>query len=54
MSRAFVSGRATKVLTHLFLLGEGNRYCGSEAGYRMTECFVPAVEGAKCSMWCLV
>lgn len=38
MSRAFVSGRATKVLTHLFLLGEGKRCCGSEAGYRMTEC----------------
>lgn len=54
MSRAFVSGPATKVLTRLFLLGEGKRYCGSEAGCRMTECFIPAVEGAKCSMWYLV
>lgn len=26
MSRAFVSGHATKVLTHLFLLGEGKRW----------------------------
>lgn len=53
MSRAFVSGPATKVVIHLFPLGEGEKYCGRESGCRMTECFLSAIEGAKYSVWCL-
>lgn len=49
-SRAFVSGPATKVDSFIPFWER----CGSEAGYRMMEYFVPAVEGAKCSMPCLV
>lgn len=52
MSRAFVSGHATKVLTHLFLLGEDKRYCGSEAGYRMTASYQQSREpNAACGVW---
>lgn len=36
-SMVFVSDPATKVLTHLFLLGEGKRCCGNETGCRMGE-----------------
>lgn len=51
----FVSGPATKVLAHLFLLGDGRGLRGAVemklvVGWIRVLCTV--VEGARCSMCC--